>query len=588
MKIHSLENTGSISVDGVDIISLNPNGTIQLGTQTVYTAASYDEATATGGTITNQTIGNQIINGDLIVTGSLTAQQFIVSSSVTYLTQSFASGSNRFGNSSDDTHQFTGSMLLTGSLTVTTTGAEFQVNAGGVNIGNALTDSHILSGSLRVNPNGLFVSSSGNVGIGNTNPTVALDVTGVTKVSGGSAISTAVFSLTGNDGGIDINNTGTLTSGRTSQVRLVNGTTFFGANDRSYQLINTGTSSTAADFYVQYFNGSSYFDRFRITSGGNVGIGTTSPVQIAHLQASGTSYLHIGNSSTGASASDGFDIGYFSGETLLNIVQRENDSIALSTNGTERMRITSGGNFGFGTTSPSRQFVFSNGGAEGMEISATSGRVTIISYNRSTSSWLPLVLTEGSSNVLIGTTSDNGYKLNVSGNIYASSNIYANSSIGATGTIYTDYGYGFALNSNNQVAANGWHFYVSTSFSNNLRFFYGGVGVGQGTAKAQIDTSGNYSALSDINKKKDIALSVLGLNEVLLLKPSTFKFKDDVNEEEQLGFIAQEVKDIIPHAYYEDAEVDDKFIGLKYNAIIPVLVKAIQELKAEMDILKQQ
>ena len=89
MKIHSLENTGSISVDGVDIISLNPNGTIQIGTQTVFTSASYVQATATGGTITNQTIGNQIINGNLIVTGSLTAQQFIVSSSVTYLTTSF-------------------------------------------------------------------------------------------------------------------------------------------------------------------------------------------------------------------------------------------------------------------------------------------------------------------------------------------------------------------------------------------------------------------------------------------------------------------------------------------------------------------
>jgi hypothetical protein len=322
-----------------------------------------------------------------------------------------------------------------------------------------------------------------------------------------------------------------------------------------------------------------------------VGIGTTSPVQIAHLQASGTSYLHIGNSSTGASASDGFDIGYFSGETLLNIVQRENDSIALSTNGTERMRIEAAGRFGFNTSSPSRHYVFSNPsnrGAGGFEINATDTLVTFLTYNRATNTYFNLVLSEGTSNVLINTATDNGYKLRVEGNIYASSNIYANSSIGATGTIYTDYGYGFALNSNNQVAANGWHFYVSTSFSNNLRFFYGGVGVGQGTAKAQIDTSGNYSALSDINKKKDIALSVLGLNEVLLLKPSTFKFKDDVNEEEQLGFIAQEVKDIIPHAYYEDAEVDDKFIGLKYNAIIPVLVKAIQELKAEMDILKQQ
>ena len=60
--------------------------------------------------------GNQTINGNLIVTGSLTAQQFIVSSSVTYLTESFSSGSNVFGDSMDDYHNFTGSVNITGSL----------------------------------------------------------------------------------------------------------------------------------------------------------------------------------------------------------------------------------------------------------------------------------------------------------------------------------------------------------------------------------------------------------------------------------------------------------------------------------------
>lgn len=63
--------------------------------------------------------GSQIVNGSLVVTGSLTAQQFIVSSSVTYLTESFASGSHNFGDSSDDTHQFTGSVVMSGNLSVT-------------------------------------------------------------------------------------------------------------------------------------------------------------------------------------------------------------------------------------------------------------------------------------------------------------------------------------------------------------------------------------------------------------------------------------------------------------------------------------
>ena len=54
---------------------------------------------------------------ELEVKGNLTAQQYIVSSSVTYTTQSFSSGSTVFGDTQDDTHQFTGSINITGSVT---------------------------------------------------------------------------------------------------------------------------------------------------------------------------------------------------------------------------------------------------------------------------------------------------------------------------------------------------------------------------------------------------------------------------------------------------------------------------------------
>ena len=67
-------------------------------------------------------IGNQTITGSLLVTGSITttgnitAQTLVVqtvSSSVVY-----SSGSNIFGNSLNNTHQFTGSVQITGSLSV--------------------------------------------------------------------------------------------------------------------------------------------------------------------------------------------------------------------------------------------------------------------------------------------------------------------------------------------------------------------------------------------------------------------------------------------------------------------------------------
>jgi hypothetical protein len=61
--------------------------------------------------------GSLGITSDLTVLGQVNARQFnisVISSSVL-----FESGSSRFGNSSDDTHQFTGSVQITGSVTAT-------------------------------------------------------------------------------------------------------------------------------------------------------------------------------------------------------------------------------------------------------------------------------------------------------------------------------------------------------------------------------------------------------------------------------------------------------------------------------------
>ena len=49
------------------------------------------------------------------VQGDLIAENYIVSSSVTYMTSSVASGSTFFGNSADDMHRFTGSIHISGS-----------------------------------------------------------------------------------------------------------------------------------------------------------------------------------------------------------------------------------------------------------------------------------------------------------------------------------------------------------------------------------------------------------------------------------------------------------------------------------------
>ena len=70
------------------------------------------------GTITGSSLdvsGDGIFGGNIRAVGDVIAERYIVSSSVTHLTQSFSSGSTIFGDTSDDTHQFTGSLSVSGS-----------------------------------------------------------------------------------------------------------------------------------------------------------------------------------------------------------------------------------------------------------------------------------------------------------------------------------------------------------------------------------------------------------------------------------------------------------------------------------------
>jgi uncharacterized small protein (DUF1192 family) len=55
----------------------------------------------------------------------------------------------------------------------------------------------------------------------------------------------------------------------------------------------------------------------------------------------------------------------------------------------------------------------------------------------------------------------------------------------------------------------------------------------------------------------------------------------------QLGFIAQEVKEILPSMILEEPN-EEKTLGLKYNEFIPLLVKSVQELKQELDAAKAE
>jgi len=89
------------------------------------------------------------------LTGRLTAQEIIVSSSVSYITASFASGSNILGDTVDDTHKVTGSLQVSGAaqilgnLTVDTD-STFTLGSSGTQWSNTFTDNVTLDGQGRI------------------------------------------------------------------------------------------------------------------------------------------------------------------------------------------------------------------------------------------------------------------------------------------------------------------------------------------------------------------------------------------------------------------------------------------------------
>lgn len=97
------------------------------------------------------------------------------------------------------------------------------------------------------------------------------------------------------------------------------------------------------------------------------------------------------------------------------------------------------------------------------------------------------------------------------------------------------------------------------------------------------------AATSDINLKNTIENSPFGLNEILLLKPVTFLYNDENrkidNDVKEVGFIAQDVFDIIPNAVSSTGTGD---LQLDYRAITATLVKAIQEQQALIKSLEQR
>jgi hypothetical protein len=108
-----------------------------------------------------------------------------------------------------------------------------------------------------------------------------------------------------------------------------------------------------------------------------------------------------------------------------------------------------------------------------------------------------------------------------------------------------------------------------------------------GTSKANINrTSGAYTATSDSRLKTNIADSQSVLSLINQIKVRSYNWiGNDIYE--PYGLIAQELYEIFPQYVYKPKNESENW-GLSKGELVPVLVKAIQELKSELDTAKQE
>ena len=248
------------------------------------------------------------------------------------------------------------------------------------------------------------------------------------------------------------------------------------------------------------------------------------------------------------------------------------NAVAIATNSTNALYIDGSQNVGIGTSSPSNYgntyirnltaFLGDQNITLGAYYQAGTGQYGFInSGNTNNGNAQPLVFQGGgiermridsSGNLLVGKTTTSlgtGFQLS-----------------NATGNAYLEVGkYGTSLNGDTFVF-----------------FTRGGTSIGSIT---QNGTTGVlFNTTSDQRLKTNIVDAPSASSIIDAIQIRSFDWKSD-GSHNRYGVIAQELNEIVPEAVHTPVE-DDQMMGVDYSKLVPLLVKALQELKSEFDAYK--
>ena len=420
-----------------------------------------------------------------------------------------------------------------------------------------------ITGDLTVRTNKLAVTSTG-VGIGTASPTAAFDIFGAFGTS------TAAAVLRNNSA---YNNSNIVET----QYFATNSNTGLDCIAKFGALNPAATGNNYGQFYWQIANAGSPTTAMTLNS---TGLGVGEAASVSRLQPRGST-----------SDSSAYVIyAKNSGGSVINFMR--NDGRFIVGNGTtDNFIVTETGNVGIGVASP-------NGKLEVQESGTGSGIGGIFTST---------VSGGGTPGVVFRTASTNRWSLSLTGSAGAESIRFYDINNAATRVTITDAG-NFLVGTTNTSATAGVGF--KSQFSSTVPQFaivvneagtstnFSIYNVNAAAYRFYVNNGGTVfatnttiSAISDARLKENVQDIDVGLGAILALKPRKFDWKEGKgkNIKGDRGFIAQEFEQVFPQLVdeWKDAapEGEAPYKSVRQD-LIPVLVKAIQELTARVQTLE--
>jgi hypothetical protein len=439
------------------------------------------------------------------------------------------------------------------ALTIASTGA--ATFFGKTNISKAISDYAFTITNTDSNGYGMYLqagSTNNAIDVFNAaGSTQLFKLTGTGAATFSSSVQASSVTATTSINGASVNTLGTqstfrITSNYAGSGDIPAGTLMY-LDDNTYTnlgLIPSSSGTAGSKIAAVAFNGSAWRSMWEfanvssgnpnlllVKSGGNVGIGTTSPsgkLNVFGAKPSITS-VEVGVVTIDDSTSYAAGVG---GSLLLRGNYRGlGDQVGAA--GIEASKVNStDGDYGFNMLFYTRQ----NGSSLAEKMRITSGGEVVIGGTNTTGSGLTVYSSGvGNTGIEIRTTATSG------------NNVVQYNRMAVAGTTSN-------------------YLFAGQDSTQDKIYIYGNGNV--------VNRNNSYGAISDIKLKENISDTTSKLADLLKVKVRNYNLIGD--DKKQIGVIAQELETIFPSMVEVDGKTGMKQV--KYSVFVPMLIKAIQEL----------